>query len=102
MHSVRPLGPYGPRGVINYSTVNKRGFMPGKRDDELADFIKSVIDGEGTWVSKADQIIKFKKEKRGLIGMHVSAPLDVLCGQRKVEDPDAEAEKMTHDLCLMM
>ena len=73
-----------------------------RRDDELADFIKSVIDGEGTWVSKADKIIKFEKEKRGLLGMHVSAPLDVLCGQRKIEDPAAEAEKMAHDLCLMM
>ena len=76
--------------------------MPGKRDDELADFIKSVIDGEGTWVSKADKIIQFKKEKRGLLGMHVSAPLDVLCGQRKIEDPAAEAEKMARGLCLMM
>lgn len=76
--------------------------MSGKRDYELADFIKSVIDGEGTWVSKADKIIKFKKDKRGLIGMHLSAPLDVLCGQRKVEDPDEESEKMAHDLCLMM
>ena len=76
--------------------------MPGKRDDELADFIKSVIDGEGTWVSKADKIIQFKKEKRGLRGIHVSAPLDVLCGQRKIEDPTAEAERMAHDLCFMM
>lgn len=76
--------------------------MPGKRDDELADFIKSVIDGEGTWVSKADKIIKFKKEKRSLIGMHISAPLDVLCGQRKIEDHAPEAEKMAHGMCLMM
>lgn len=76
--------------------------MPGKRDDELADFIKSVIGGEGTWTSKADKIIQFKKEKRGLLGMHISTPLDVLCGQRKIEDPAAEAEKMAHDLCLMM
>ena len=75
--------------------------MPGKRDDELADFIKSVIDGEGTWVSKAEKIIEFQKEKRGLRGFHVGAPLDVLCGQRKIEDPVKEAEKMAHDLCLL-
>ena len=76
--------------------------MSGKRDDELADFIKSVIDSEGTWMSKAGKIIKFKKEKRGLLCMHLSAPLDVLCGQSKVEDHAAEAEKLAHDLCLMM
>ena len=75
--------------------------MSEKRDDELADFIKSVIDGPGTWTEKADKIIKFQKEKRGLRGFHVGAPLDVLCGQRKIEDPAAEAEKMAHDLCLL-
>lgn len=76
--------------------------MPEKRDDELADFIKSVIDGEGTWRQKFDKIVAFEKKNRDLIGFHVSAPLDVMCGQRKIDNPVDEAEKMAHDLCLML
>ena len=75
--------------------------MAEKRDDELAEFIKSVIDGEGTWQQKFDKIIDWEKKNRGLKGVHVSVPLDVMCGQRKITDVNQEAEKMAHDLCLM-
>ena len=75
--------------------------MSAKRDDELAEFIKSVIDGEGTWQQKLDKIIDWEKKHRGLRGLHVSAPLDVMCGQREIKDVNQEAEKMAHDLCLM-
>lgn len=75
--------------------------MSRERDNELAEFIKSVIDGEGTWQQKLDKIIDWEKKHRGLKGFHVSAPLDVMCGQREITDVNQEAEKMAHDLCLM-
>ena len=74
---------------------------PGERDNELADFIKSVIDGEGTWQQKFNKIVEWQKKNRGLKGLHVSAPLDVMCGQRVITDVNQEAENMAHDLCLM-
>ena len=34
-------------------------------------------------------------------GFHISTPLDVLCGVRKVDNPAKEAEAMAHDLLVI-
>lgn len=75
--------------------------MAVEKDPELAKFIQSVIDGEGTWQDKFNKIIEWQKKNRGLKGFHVSAPLDVMCGQRVITDVNQEAENMAHDLCVM-
>ena len=76
--------------------------MTNERDDEMADFIKSVIDGEGTWVSKLDKINKFQMKRNGGHSIHVSAPLDVMCGQRKVDDPVAYSEELAKEVCSIL
>ena len=75
--------------------------MAVKKDPELAKFIQSVINGEGTWQAKFNKIIEWQKKNRGLKGFHVSAPLDVMCGQRVITDVNQEAENMAYDLCVM-
>ena len=72
-----------------------------ERDDEQVKFIEEVLAGSETWQEKFSKIVEWRKKNRGLLGVHVSAPLDVMCGVRRVEDPYAEAEKMAMDLCLI-
>ena len=69
-----------------------------KVDQELVQVIDNAIANSKDYVEALDKVIKFEKEHRGLKGMHISAPLDVLCGQRKVEDPHGEANKIAHDV----
>ena len=72
-----------------------------KEDTELVKVIDDAIANSKDYVEALDKVIKFEKEHRGLKGMHISAPLDVLCGQRKVEDPHGEANKIAHDVLKM-
>ena len=71
-------------------------------DEELATFIEATMDNEKSHCAALDKVIAWQKEHRGLKGFHISAPLDVMCGQRQVEDPYAESEKMAHDVLKMM
>ena len=70
-------------------------------DEELVKVIEEAISGSSSYVDALDKVIKWKKENRGLKGFHISTPLDVLCGTRKVEDPADEANKMAYDVLMM-
>ena len=70
-------------------------------DFELLTVIDKSIGDSSSYVDALDKVIKWKKENRGLKGIHISAPLDVLCGTRKVEDPADEANKMAYDVLMM-
>ena len=61
--------------------------MEKKIDFELLTVIDKSIGDSASYVEALDKVIKWEKENRGLKGFHVSAPLDVMCGTRKVEDP---------------
>ena len=67
-----------------------------KADDELAMAIEDAISGSKTFLEAFDKVVEWQKNNRDLIGFHVSTPLDILCGQRKVEDPGDEANKIAH------
>ena len=71
------------------------------KDPELVKVIDDAIANSASHIEALDKVIAFQKEHRGLIGIHVSAPLDILTGQRKVEDPSAEAEKMAEGVLMM-
>lgn len=75
--------------------------MEKKIDFELLTVIDESIGDSPSYVEALDKVIKWEKENRGLKGFHVSAPLDVMCGTRKVEDPADEANKMAHDVLMM-
>ena len=75
--------------------------MEKKIDFELLTVIDESIGDSSSYVEALDKVIKWEKENRGLKGFHVSAPLDVMCGTRKVEDPADEANKMAHDVLMM-
>lgn len=75
--------------------------MEGKVDLELVKAIESAISESRSCVDALDKVIEWKKANRGLIGFHVSTPMDVMLGNRKVEDPNEEAEKMAHDVLMM-
>lgn len=72
--------------------------MEPKIDAELIKVIKDAIATSSCCTEALDKVIKFEKEQRELKGWHVSAPLDVMCGQRVIEDPMDEAQKMAHDI----
>ena len=73
-----------------------------KLDEELVKYIEETIDNSnGDYCSALDKVIEWKKKNRGLKGIHVSPPLDVMCGQRTIDCPKEEAEKMAHDILLM-
>ena len=75
--------------------------MEPKIDAELIRVIKDAIATSSCCTEALDKVIKFEKEQRGLKGWHVSAPLDVMCGQRVIEDPMDEAQKMAYDILQM-
>lgn len=72
-----------------------------KPDEELVKAIEDAIDSSTSSIAALDKVIAWEKEHRGLKGFHVSAPLDVMCGIRKVDDVNAEAERMAHDVLLV-
>jgi len=75
--------------------------MEKKIDFELLTVIDESIGDSASYVDALDKVIKWEKENRGLKGIHISTPLDVMCGTRKVEDPVDEANKMAHDVLMM-
>ena len=75
--------------------------MEKKIDFELLTVIDKSIGDSPSYVEALDKVIKWEKENRGLKGFHISTPLDVLCGTRKVEDPADEANKMAYDVLMM-
>lgn len=75
--------------------------MRKKIDIELLTVIDESIGDSSNYVEALDKVIKWEKENRGLKGFHISTPLDVLCGTRKVEDPEKEAEEMARGVLMM-
>ena len=71
------------------------------KDPELVKVIDDAIANSASHIEALDKVIAFQKEHRGLIGIHISAPLDILTGQVKVDDPSAEAEKMAKDILML-
>lgn len=72
-----------------------------KVDMELVNVIEDAMSNSKSSTEALDKVIKWEKEHRGLKGFHVSTPLDVLCGVRKVDNPAKEAEDMAHDLLVI-
>ena len=73
-----------------------------KIDEELVNFIESAMSEAKSNMEALDKVVEWQKKHRGLTGFHVSAPLDVLCGQREVEDPYAESEEIAHEVLMVM
>ena len=72
-------------------------------DEKLAKFIEEAIaNSNGDYCSALDKVIKWQKKNRDLIGIHIGAPLDIMCGQRKVENPVDEANKIAHATLKML
>lgn len=70
-------------------------------DFELLTVIDEAIGDSPSYVDALDKVVEWQKQNRGLKGIHISTPLDVLCGTRKVEDTVDEANKMAHDVLMM-
>lgn len=70
-------------------------------DEELVKVIDEAIYASPSYVDALDKVTEWEKKNRGLKGIHISAPLDVLCGTRKVEDSIDEANKMAHNVLMM-
>ena len=75
--------------------------MEKKIDEELVKVIDEAIANSPSHTDALDKVIKWEKKNRGLKGIHISTPLDVLCGTRKVEDPADEANKMAYGVLMM-
>ena len=75
--------------------------MEKKIDFELLTVIDESIGDSPSYVEALDRVIKWEKKNRGLKGIHISTPLDVLCGTRKVEDTEKETEEMARGVLLM-
>lgn len=71
-------------------------------DEELAKFIEESMSNSKDYCEALDKVIKWQKKNRDLIGIHIGAPLDVMCGQRKVEDPKEEANKIAKDTLVIL
>ena len=72
-------------------------------DEELVKYIEEAIaNSNGNYCSALDKVVEWRKKNRGLKGIHVSPPLDVMCGTRKVEDPVAEANDIAKDTLVIM
>ena len=63
--------------------------------------IDEAISGSSSYVDALDKVVEWQKQNRGLKGIHISTPLDVLCGTRKVEDTEKETEEMARGVLLM-
>ena len=70
-------------------------------DTELVKVIEDAIANSKSCTEALDKVVEWEKEHRGLKGFHVSSPLDVLCGVRKVDNTANEAEDMAHELLLI-
>lgn len=75
--------------------------MEKKIDFELLTVIDESIGDSASYVEALDKVIEWEKENRGLKGIHISTPLDVLCGTRKVDDHAREAEEMARGVLMM-
>ena len=75
--------------------------MDSKVDAELVKVIESAISESKSCIEALDKVVEWKKANRGLTGFHVSTPIDIMLGTRKVEDPNKEVEKMAHDVLMM-
>jgi len=71
-------------------------------DEELANFIEKAISESVDYCEALDKVVAYQKEHGDLIGIHIGTPLDVMCGQRKVEDPVDEANKIAKDTLLIL
>ena len=71
------------------------------KDPELVKVIDDAIANSASHIEALDKVIAFQKEHRGLQGFHVSAPLDILTGQRKGENPAVVAENMAKDVLMI-
>ncbi len=71
-------------------------------DEELATFIEKAISESVDYCEALDKVIEWQQKNRDLIGIHIGAPLDVMCGQRKVEDKWDEANKIAKDTLLIL
>lgn len=71
-------------------------------NEELATFIEKAISESVDYCEALDKVIAYQKEHRDLVSIHISTPLDILCGQRKVEDPREEANKIAKNTLLVM
>ena len=71
-------------------------------DEELVTFIEKAISESVDYCEALDKVIAYQKEHRDLISIHISTPLDILCGQRKVEDPREESNRIAKDTLLVM
>ena len=70
-----------------------------KIDQELLEVIdKAISENPNSSVAALDAVIKFKKDHRGLIGMHISFDPFAPVG----EDENAEKEKRAKDLLALI
>ena len=75
--------------------------MEKKIDEELVKVVDEAIANSPSYTDALDKVVEWEKKNRGLKGIHISTPLDVLCGTRKVEDPADEANKMAYGVLMM-
>lgn len=74
-----------------------------KLDEELVKYIEETIDNSnGDYCSALDKVVEWQKKNRDLIDIHIGAPLDVMCGTRKVEYPVSEANRVAESTLNMM
>lgn len=73
-----------------------------EKDAELVSVIEEAMATSQSDAEALEKVIKFQKGHRGLVGLHIGAPLDVLCGQRTVEDPEKESENIAHAVLMIM
>ena len=73
-----------------------------EKDEELEKVIESAMAEFGKdYVSALDKVVEWKKQNRGLKGLHISPSLDVFLNPDRKIDPKVEANKMAHDVLLM-
>ena len=73
-------------------------------DEELVKVIDEAISASPSYVEALDKVVEWKKKNRGLKGIHISPSLDLILNPddcRKI-DPKVEANKMAHDVLLML
>lgn len=71
-------------------------------DEELVKVIDDAMANSADYLEAFDKVIDFKKKHRGLRGFHASPSMDTFLNPKKDIDPKVEANKMAHDLLLML
>lgn len=71
-------------------------------DDELAKFIETAIGESNNYCEALDKVIEWQKKNRDLIGLRIGTPIDVICGQRDVQDPLEEANKIAYETLMTL